>query len=102
MSGRFHYFRGIVKVQDDDASDVAVFEQLLTEAGLGWNDYSAEEASAVLGSGYALGSLDIEDKSAHLRWTEPLATPEVLAEAEEAFRVWADGRGYEPWFGESE
>ena len=102
MSGRFHYYRGIVKVQENEATDIAVFEQLFTEAGLDWNDYSTDEALAVLGRGYASGYLDIEDRSAHLTWKEPSAAPDVLAEAEEAFRVWADGQGYEPWFAESE
>jgi hypothetical protein len=101
VSGRFHYYRGIVRVQENDAADISIFEELCTESGLEWNDYTTDEALAVLGGGYVFGYLNIEDRSAHLTWKEPWPDAEVLAEAEEAFRVWADGQGYEPWFAES-
>ena len=100
VSGRFHYYAGIVKVQESDAGDIELLEQFFSEAGLDRNDYSTQEAVAALGREYAMGYFDIEDKSAHLTWKNPMATPGVLAEAEEAFRVWAESQGYEPWFAE--
>jgi len=102
VSGRFHYYDGIVKVQETDEDDVAVFEQLFAEAGLDWNDLTTDEALAVLGHEYAMGYLDIDGKGATLTWKEPSPAPDVLADAEQAFRDWADEQGYDPWFSEPE
>jgi hypothetical protein len=100
VSGRFHYYNGIVKLQENDADDIGVFEELFAEAGLAWKDCSTDEAVATLGRDYAMGYLDIDEKGAILRWKEPVPSPQVLAQAEVAFRRWADEHGYDPWFSE--
>ncbi len=102
VRGRLHYYDGVVEVQENDADDIAALEQLFARAGLDWKDYTTDEALAVLGGEYAMGYLNIEGTAAILTWKEPSASPEeVLAEAEQAFRAWADEQGYDPWFGEA-
>jgi hypothetical protein len=114
--GRFHYFRGEVLIQEENGQDIELMDAMREKLKLTWEDLLDKSNS----SEYATGVVRVEGRRATVEFYKSAAaslqpsaqitfkqfdssdpefnlSPTERRKAEDAFRDWAQGKGYEPF-----
>jgi hypothetical protein len=79
---RWHFYRGY---EAEGENDVDAISDLFRQAGLDWNDYSADEAIDELGEEYAMAYIDLDRTPPRATW-KPGVHGEAVQDAEDALR----------------